>query len=505
MGQSNLTKDITGIGTQDNGELFFNVNTWYTNRGGDFGSRYVFDYSNPNTAYYTNDGDRRDLVANGGGNPYGLTGTSNDDRYALTSQNTKLAYASQGKQLKRTTKLLTALPKWKTIKTFAEAIKVIAVSPSNTGEVYVVLDNQEVYFSSNGTASSPSFTLVSSAPAATSLTATIVVNKSNPSIVYMTCGSRVYRSDNKAVSWTDISGSLPYINAIDLINDPNTNNESFYLATAIGIYYRNKNMTNWQSFSNGLPSIARISKLAGYFDNSGNSLLRTSFYGRGVWQTPLYNKTGGCTNVQLAITLDDYPAETKWDIKDAATGVIVAFGGPYTDFTGGSTVNQTICLPNGCYNFNMYDAFGDGICCSYGNGSYQLTTGIYYIAQGGAFGTVETTPFCIPFALTAKKENSFTRPITPSDLNKPVKDKILKVYPNPAKSTANIVISSAAKSSCILRIADANGNIVLYRKQELLKGSNTVTLDVKNFAAGIYYVVVELNDKMTSKKLEILK
>ena len=31
------------------------------------------------------------------------------------------------------------------------------------------------------------------------------------------------------------------------------------------------------------------------------------------------------------------------------------------------------CLPDGCYDFVIYDSYGDGICCSYGIGSYTLT------------------------------------------------------------------------------------------------------------------------------------
>jgi hypothetical protein len=103
-----------------------------------------------------------------------------------------------------------------------------------------------------------------------------------------------------------------------------------------------------------------------------------------------------CTeNLQLTITLDNYPGETTWEVVDA-DGDVWAEGGPYSGFSPGTQIVEDICLPQGCYDFIMYDAYGDGICCSYGQGSYQLVdtqSGAVY-ASGGQFGSSETTPFC---------------------------------------------------------------------------------------------------------------
>ncbi len=96
--------------------------------------------------------------------------------------------------------------------------------------------------------------------------------------------------------------------------------------------------------------------------------------------------------VVLNITLDNYPSETTWDLKDAS-GTVVASGGPYN--TQGGTVSQTFNLASGDYTFTIYDSYGDGICCAYGNGSYSLTSGSVTIVQGGSFGSSESTNFCV--------------------------------------------------------------------------------------------------------------
>lgn len=44
---------------------------------------------------------------------------------------------------------------------------------------------------------------------------------------------------------------------------------------------------------------------------------------------------------------------------------VVAVSPPYQNST---LHNNTIYLPSGDYNFIAYDAFGDGICCSFGEG-----------------------------------------------------------------------------------------------------------------------------------------
>lgn len=101
------------------------------------------------------------------------------------------------------------------------------------------------------------------------------------------------------------------------------------------------------------------------------------------------------TQVTVSITFDNYPEETSWSLRDAS-GAVVAQGGTYGSQPDGSTINETICLADGCYDFVINDQYGDGICCSYGNGSYSVTAGGTELATGGTFTQSETTNFCLP-------------------------------------------------------------------------------------------------------------
>ena len=107
--------------------------------------------------------------------------------------------------------------------------------------------------------------------------------------------------------------------------------------------------------------------------------------------------TQDCYSVTINITLDNYGEENKWEIKDG-NGVVVQTVGPFNNFENGSVQATTLCLPPGCYDFTIFDLWGDGMCCSYGQGSYEViedATG-QVLASGGSFGKEETKNICVP-------------------------------------------------------------------------------------------------------------
>lgn len=102
-----------------------------------------------------------------------------------------------------------------------------------------------------------------------------------------------------------------------------------------------------------------------------------------------------CTNVSISITLDDYPVETSWDLKDV-NGNMILSGDDYIgmDF---ETITTSMCLDFGCYTFNIYDSFGDGMCCDEGNGIFTLTDtdNNIILGTGGDFGDEANINFCL--------------------------------------------------------------------------------------------------------------
>ena len=72
--------------------------------------------------------------------------------------------------------------------------------------------------------------------------------------------------------------------------------------------------------------------------------------------------------LDITVQTDNYGGETSWEILNDDEQV-VAVSPPYQD---NSLLTVTKLLPAGDYQFVMMDAFGDGICCGFGEGWYRL-------------------------------------------------------------------------------------------------------------------------------------
>ena len=98
----------------------------------------------------------------------------------------------------------------------------------------------------------------------------------------------------------------------------------------------------------------------------------------------------------VSLLTDDYGDETSWEIEDSQ-GNVVASGDGYDDATQYTIPN---CLADGCYTFTIYDEYGDGICCEWGNGAYELLSPDGDVmGEGGVFEDDESIQFCLPFVV----------------------------------------------------------------------------------------------------------
>jgi len=97
--------------------------------------------------------------------------------------------------------------------------------------------------------------------------------------------------------------------------------------------------------------------------------------------------------VEVEILTDNYPGETSWTITNKCDGSTAASGGGYDD--RGTMYSTSSCLPAANYKFEIVDSYGDGICCSYGSGSYDVKyNGQSVVSDGaGAFGSTEEVTF----------------------------------------------------------------------------------------------------------------
>merc|ERR1711884_542543 len=71
------------------------------------------------------------------------------------------------------------------------------------------------------------------------------------------------------------------------------------------------------------------------------------------------------------------------------------------------------CFSSGSYKFTITDAYGDGICCSYGNGGYSVKVDDKQVASGGQFGSSETKTFDVGSSTPTTPPPSTSAPVSP--------------------------------------------------------------------------------------------
>jgi hypothetical protein len=130
--------------------------------------------------------------------------------------------------------------------------------------------------------------------------------------------------------------------------------------------------------------------------------------------------------IEVSIFLDEYPADTRWDIFDdpppvnTTTAEPLATSPTYNESMALTQQTTQICTLDtpGNYSFIMYDDFFDGICCEWGNGSYAVilvNTGEVLASGGQWSGPSESTRFVLdgpPTTSTAVPTSAPTSALT---------------------------------------------------------------------------------------------
>lgn len=188
----------------------------------------------------------------------------------------------------------------------------------------------------------------------------------------------------------------------------------------------------------------------------------------------------GVGNFEIEILTDNYPGETTWEVTNAS-GAVVAAGGPYTET--GTLYEESVNLEPGCYAFTLFDSYGDGICCAFGEGSYTLRDSEGTIlAEGGEFATEEQTfASMMPVGVEENVIEDFT------------------IYPNPAADLINVAVYTALDSYDI-QVLNNLGQVVL---SQGFNGDTRVALDLDGLSAGSYTLRLQTDNAVGVKRFTI--
>lgn len=180
-------------------------------------------------------------------------------------------------------------------------------------------------------------------------------------------------------------------------------------------------------------------------------------------------------NITVTIQFDNYPSDTSWRIEDE-NGYVVLSGGGYTSNDSG--INESICLGNGCYTYIIDDSFGDGICCSVGNGFFEIsgpTSGT--LGEGGNFGAQDIVDFCIDVNSVSENE---------------ALSNAISIYPNPNFGTLNIDLTETQTDFERLSILDITGRKVFQLSQNDIQ--NQMEVNTTSLPSGLYFLQLESSE-----------
>ncbi len=272
-------------GSQDNGTSVHSLTYWHEWLGAD-GMECVVDWSNPDIVYGTSQGGTF-YKSNTGGN-YGYINVAQPGSGAWitpfaqhpTESNTLFVGTNQ---VKKTT---TGMMNWTTISNLNGGyIKALALAESNPDYIYVSKDSK-IYRTKDGgihwteiTGNLPDLYITY-----------IAVHPSNPELVAISFsgyedGNKVFVSENAGNTWENISGTLPNIpaNCVTYYNSPDN---GLYVGMDVGVYYRDKSSDDWEPCFEGLPNVIVNELEISYAINK----IRAATYGRGLWECDVLQK-----------------------------------------------------------------------------------------------------------------------------------------------------------------------------------------------------------------------
>ncbi|MBK8344523.1 MAG: T9SS type A sorting domain-containing protein [Bacteroidetes bacterium] len=195
--------------------------------------------------------------------------------------------------------------------------------------------------------------------------------------------------------------------------------------------------------------------------------------------------------VHLEIKTDNYPTQMRWDIIDEETGDELYDGGPYSTADKNEIVfDEDITLPGlGCYGFNFYDNAGDGIT---GSGYYELTDAAGNMLSDGD----ENVGFKKSASL---KVTGLTAVDDVTVINAD------KAFPNPADANVTYTLSLNNNADVNINVVDIFGRTIdVITNSSMLTGEHNFTVDVTDYANGIYFIQSTINGKTESTKIVVL-
>ncbi|MDC0303399.1 Omp28-related outer membrane protein [Flavobacteriales bacterium] len=214
--------------------------------------------------------------------------------------------------------------------------------------------------------------------------------------------------------------------------------------------------------------------------------------------------------IDIEIVTDNYGYETYWEVQDENGTTVASGGNANVGINGGGLQNQALSgadpgaygnnvtvteqvtlTGTGCHSFIIVDDYGDGMCCAYGEGSYEVASGGIILYTGGALGSDETRGFNV----------GGTNGINNLSLIGSV-----NVFPNPFSDNAQVSFNLVETGVVSLEVYNVLGaKVISENLGEKAAGAHTTNISSVGLESGVYMVNLLVEGAIFSTRVNIAK
>jgi PKD repeat protein/photosystem II stability/assembly factor-like uncharacterized protein len=349
IGQSATIRNKTVNGYQDNGTSTYLGNSWKNIMGGD-GMECAVDPIDGNYSYgtvyygyierqYQNNGNG--TVAGEGFNGINESGAWVTP-FILDEKNPNIMFVGY-KNIWRSSNVKSPSSQiaWERISyglanNNSQDMRVLEQSPVNTDILYAARYDNKLFRSDNCKAASPSWTELTGLLPESAGINDLECHPFDPDVVYLSQNNKIHKSTDRGLTWEDISGTLPDV-AYTSIAAYKNSHDGLYISSDIGVFYRDKFLSDWIMFSDGLPVDASITEIEIFYDafDPAGDILRAGSYGRGLWESDVYHST---PEVEFEASETMIPPGCAIRFNDLSSGIPTAWS---WEFTGANPSTST--------------------------------------------------------------------------------------------------------------------------------------------------------------------